>query len=123
LALYLSRPFHRSKIIATSQHSNQFGKDECEHAADQAICHLTADIVTSRRSVPCPSTLLCSRIQKSPGRDDREPAAEREPAILAVLESVDARLETFYWMFGEHDGIAVVETAQRARANFREPGR
>jgi uncharacterized protein with GYD domain len=70
-------------------------------------------------------------------------------------------LETFYWMFGEHDGIAVVEapdsvtmagvsaaisstgtvhsethelfssadtrrileTAQRARANFTEPGR
>ena len=88
-------------------------------------------------------------------------AAEREPAIRAVLESVGARLETFYWMFGEHDGIAVVEapdsvtmagvsaaisstgtvhsethelfssadirrileTAQRARANFTEPGR
>lgn len=89
------------------------------------------------------------------------PAAEREPAIRSVLESVGARLETFYWMFGEHDGIAVVdapdsvtmagvsaaisstgtvhsethelfsstdirrilETAQRARANFTEPGR
>jgi uncharacterized protein with GYD domain len=89
------------------------------------------------------------------------PAPEREPAIRAVLESVGARLETFYWMFGEHDGIAVVEapdsvtmagvsaaisstgtvhsethelfssadirrileTAQRARANFTEPGR
>jgi uncharacterized protein with GYD domain len=38
-----------------------------------------------------------------------ENPADREPAVRAVLESVGARLELFYWMFGEHDGIAVVE--------------
>jgi uncharacterized protein with GYD domain len=90
-----------------------------------------------------------------------ENPADREPAIRAVLDSVGAELDVFYWMFGEHDGIAVVdapdsvtmagvsaaisstgtvrsqthelfssadirrilETAQRARANFTEPGR
>lgn len=35
--------------------------------------------------------------------------ADREPAIVRVLESVGARLEVFYWMFGTHDGMAVVE--------------
>jgi uncharacterized protein with GYD domain len=35
--------------------------------------------------------------------------ADREPAVRGVLESVGARLEAFYWMFGKHDGIAVVE--------------
>jgi uncharacterized protein with GYD domain len=90
-----------------------------------------------------------------------ENPADREPAVRAVLDSVGARLEVFYWMFGKHDGLAVVEapdsltmagvsaaisstgtvhsethelfstadirrileTAQRARANFTEPGR
>ena len=39
-----------------------------------------------------------------------ENPADREPAVKRVLESVGARLETLYWMFGAHDGIAVVET-------------
>jgi uncharacterized protein with GYD domain len=38
-----------------------------------------------------------------------ENPADREPAVRAVLESVGARLESFYWMFGAHDGLAVVE--------------
>jgi uncharacterized protein with GYD domain len=38
-----------------------------------------------------------------------ENPADREPAVQQVLESVGARLETMYWMFGAHDGIAVVE--------------
>ena len=38
-----------------------------------------------------------------------ESPAEREPAVRAVLESVGARLETLYWMFGTHDGIAIVD--------------
>jgi uncharacterized protein with GYD domain len=38
-----------------------------------------------------------------------ENPADREPAVQRVLESVGARLETLYWMFGPHDGIAVVE--------------
>ena len=38
-----------------------------------------------------------------------ESPAEREPAVRAVLESVGARLEALYWMFGAHDGIAIVE--------------
>ena len=36
-------------------------------------------------------------------------AAEREPAVRAVLDSVGARLECLYWMFGSHDGIAIVD--------------
>ena len=35
--------------------------------------------------------------------------ADREAPVRRVLESVGARLESFYWMFGAHDGIAVVE--------------
>ena len=38
-----------------------------------------------------------------------ENPADREPAVQRVLESVGARLETLYWMFGAHDGMAVVE--------------
>ena len=35
--------------------------------------------------------------------------ADREVAVRRVLESVGARLETMYWMFGAHDGIAIVD--------------
>jgi len=38
-----------------------------------------------------------------------ENPAERETAVKQVLESVGARLETMYWMFGAHDGIAIVD--------------
>jgi len=38
-----------------------------------------------------------------------EHPAGREPAVRAVLESVGARLESMYWMFGPHDGIAIVD--------------
>jgi uncharacterized protein with GYD domain len=38
-----------------------------------------------------------------------ENPVDREPAVRAVLESVGARLQVFYWMFGPHDGVAVVE--------------
>ena len=38
-----------------------------------------------------------------------ENPAEREPAVRKVLESVGARLEALYWMFGAHDGIAIVD--------------
>jgi uncharacterized protein with GYD domain len=37
-----------------------------------------------------------------------ESPAEREPAVRAVLESIGGRLESMYWMFGPHDGIAIV---------------
>jgi len=35
--------------------------------------------------------------------------ADRDTAVKRVLESVGARLETMYWMFGSHDGMAIVE--------------
>ena len=35
--------------------------------------------------------------------------AARETAVRNVLESVGGRLESMYWMFGAHDGIAIVE--------------
>jgi hypothetical protein len=35
--------------------------------------------------------------------------ADREPQVRAVLESVGAELEVFYWMFGAHDGLAIIE--------------
>ncbi|HZP29508.1 MAG TPA: GYD domain-containing protein [Acidimicrobiia bacterium] len=38
-----------------------------------------------------------------------ENPADREPAVRAVLDSVGGRLESLYWMFGAHDGIAIVE--------------
>jgi uncharacterized protein with GYD domain len=38
-----------------------------------------------------------------------ENPAEREPAVRRVLEGVGARLEALYWMFGTHDGIAIVD--------------
>jgi len=33
----------------------------------------------------------------------------REAAVERVVESMGGRLETMYWMFGAHDGIAIVE--------------
>jgi uncharacterized protein with GYD domain len=38
-----------------------------------------------------------------------ENPADREPAVRSILESVGARLEALYWMFGPHDGIAIVD--------------
>ena len=38
-----------------------------------------------------------------------ENPAGREPAVRSVLESVGAQLESLYWMFGAHDGIAIVD--------------
>ena len=35
--------------------------------------------------------------------------ADREAAVQRVVDSVGARLETMYWMFGAHDGIGIVE--------------
>jgi len=35
--------------------------------------------------------------------------AEREAAVWAVLDSVGARFECLYWMFGAHDGIGIVD--------------
>jgi uncharacterized protein with GYD domain len=37
------------------------------------------------------------------------PAAEREAAVVAVLDSVGGHLEALYWMFGVHDGLAIVD--------------
>ena len=38
-----------------------------------------------------------------------ENPAGREPAVRRVLDSVGAQLESLYWMFGAHDGIAIVD--------------
>lgn len=38
-----------------------------------------------------------------------ENPADRETAVRAILESVGAHLESLYWMFGAHDGIAIVD--------------
>ena len=38
-----------------------------------------------------------------------EAPSDREPAVRAVVESVGGRLEALYWMFGPHDGIAIVD--------------
>jgi uncharacterized protein with GYD domain len=35
--------------------------------------------------------------------------ADREAAVQRVVDSVGARLEAMYWMFGAHDGIGIVE--------------
>jgi uncharacterized protein with GYD domain len=34
---------------------------------------------------------------------------DRDAPVRAVLESVGASLECMYWMFGAHDGIAIVD--------------
>jgi uncharacterized protein with GYD domain len=38
-----------------------------------------------------------------------EHPTDREGAVRTLLDHVGARLESFYWMFGAADGIAVVE--------------
>ncbi len=35
--------------------------------------------------------------------------ADREAAVRRVVESVGARLESFYWMRGQFDGMAVID--------------
>ena len=37
------------------------------------------------------------------------PEAEREAAVRAVLDAVGGSLESLYWMFGRHDGIAILD--------------
>ena len=38
-----------------------------------------------------------------------ENPADREVAVRQVAESVGARLESFYWMRGQFDGMAVID--------------
>lgn len=38
-----------------------------------------------------------------------ESPADREGPVRAVLDSVGASLECMYWMFGKHDGVAIVD--------------
>jgi uncharacterized protein with GYD domain len=38
-----------------------------------------------------------------------ENPADRETAVRSVLDSVGGSLESMYWMFGPHDGIAIVD--------------
>ena len=38
-----------------------------------------------------------------------ENPADRETAVRGVLDSVGGNLESMYWMFGSHDGIAIVD--------------
>jgi uncharacterized protein with GYD domain len=35
--------------------------------------------------------------------------ADREAAVNKVVASVGARLESMYWMFGPHDGLAIID--------------
>jgi uncharacterized protein with GYD domain len=37
------------------------------------------------------------------------PEADREAAVKAVLEACGGHLESMYWMFGKHDGVAVLD--------------
>src|SRR5690242_17633512 len=38
-----------------------------------------------------------------------ENPADREAAVVAVLDSVGGKLESLHWMFGPHDGIVIVD--------------
>ena len=38
-----------------------------------------------------------------------ENPADREPAVRREIESMGGRFEVLYWMFGAHDGIAIVD--------------
>ena len=38
-----------------------------------------------------------------------ENPSDREPAVRHEVESMGGRFEVMYWMFGAHDGIAIVE--------------
>ena len=38
-----------------------------------------------------------------------ENPADREPAVRREIESMGGRFEVLYWMFGAHDGIAIIE--------------
>ena len=49
-----------------------------------------------------------------------ERPADRAPAARAVIEAAGGRLEAFYWMFGDHDGLAIYEVRTRPR---RRPSR
>lgn len=35
--------------------------------------------------------------------------SDRAAAVRGLVESVGGRLECYYWMFGRHDGMAVIE--------------
>ena len=35
--------------------------------------------------------------------------SDREAVVRRLVESVGGSLESYYWMFGQHDGVAIVE--------------
>lgn len=41
---------------------------------------------------------------------------DRSAAVDAAARSVGGRLESYYWMFGQHDGFAVLEMPDSAAA-------
>lgn len=53
---------------------------------------------------------------------------DREAAARSVIEANGGRLLSFYWMFGDHDGLAIYETpdaivAATVLAGIRSSGR
>jgi uncharacterized protein with GYD domain len=42
--------------------------------------------------------------------------ADRATAARGVIEAAGGRLEAFYWMFGEHDGLAIYEVPDAVTA-------
>jgi uncharacterized protein with GYD domain len=41
---------------------------------------------------------------------------DREAAARALIQEAGGRLESFYWMFGDHDGLIIYEVADAATA-------
>ena len=45
-----------------------------------------------------------------------ERPADRAAAARGVIEAAGGRLEAFYWMFGDHDGLAIYEVPDAVTA-------
>lgn len=54
--------------------------------------------------------------EKDAWRDMVRRPEDREAAARAVIEAAGGRLVAFYWMLGDHDGLAIYEAADAPAA-------
>src|SRR5512133_3837853 len=68
-------------------------------------CSAAATRADARRGAAVPTFLSLFSYSEGSLAAMIDSPADREPQVRAVLESVGAELEVFYWMFGTHDGL------------------
>jgi uncharacterized protein with GYD domain len=93
---------------ASAMVSTLDGGHRREHRG-RTITELVSSEATTRKGEPMPKYLALFSYSHDAMAAMIENPADRETAVRGVLENVGGRLESMYWMFGAHDGIAIVD--------------